>query len=144
MHQDWAEDYARTIESLFRRIGPDDVVYVSMGALRFMPGMRDKLDRSRARYLYEGEFVRGKDNKLRYFRPLRTRMFRLIRGHLLRYVPDDLLYLCMESPDVWEDVFGHGRMTSDDLARRLDRACVRAFPHLNAQQGAGSAQSHLR
>jgi spore photoproduct lyase len=131
MHRGWEEEYGRTIGMLFERISPEDVVYISMGALRFTPRMRDILDRSKARYLYEGEFVKGRDNKLRYFRPLRTGMFRVVRDQLLRHVPDERLYLCMESPEVWEDVFGIVNMTSGDLARRLDRACGRAFPHLS-------------
>jgi spore photoproduct lyase len=131
LHRDWEEEYGRTIDLLFARISPEDVVYISMGALRFTPEMRDILDRSGARYLYEGEFVKGRDNKLRYFRPLRTGVFKVVRGHLLRHVPDEKLYLCMESPEVWEDVFGLVNMASGDLARRLDGACGKAFPHLS-------------
>ncbi|MFW6181367.1 MAG: hypothetical protein ACOC8N_06420, partial [Spirochaetota bacterium] len=112
-------------------IDPRRVAYISMGTVRFMPEMREALAGRGARFLRTGEFVRGEDNKMRYFRPLRTRMYRLVRLTLERYVAADILYLCMERPEVWEDVFGERRMSSARLARRLDDACLARFPGID-------------
>jgi spore photoproduct lyase len=135
LHEGWEEEYSRIVERLFERIRPEHVVYISMGALRFPSDMREALEKRGARYIHSGEFVRGRDNKMRYFRPLRTRLFTVIRDRLLRHVPEKKLYLCMESPEVWEDVFGIRRMTSRSLADRLDRACAEAFPWVECADG---------
>lgn len=127
MHPGWEEGYDRIIDLLFSVIDPRKVVYISMGTVRFMPEMRELLAGRGARFLWEGEFVRGEDSKMRYFRPLRTRMYRRVRAALEKYVAPDSLYLCMERPEVWEDVFGERRMGSGRLARRLDDACLRQF-----------------
>jgi spore photoproduct lyase len=128
-HEGWEDGYGETIERLFKVIDPRDVVYVSMGALRFMPRMKQIMEAHGAQYL-DGDFVRGEDNKMRYFRPLRTRMYGTLLAALKEYVPEQKVYLCMENRDVWKDVFGIESMSSKLLAERLDRACKNAFPTL--------------
>jgi spore photoproduct lyase len=128
-HEGWEDGYGETIERLFKVIDPRDVVYVSMGALRFVPRMKQIMEAHGAQYL-DGDFVRGEDNKMRYFRPLRTRMYRTLLAALKEYVPEQKVYLCMENRDVWKDVFGIESMSSKLLAERLDRACKNAFPTL--------------
>jgi len=94
--------------------------------------MRDFMIRKKAQYIYGGEFIRGKDNKMRYFRPLRTRMYILLKDLLTQYIDEDRLYMCMESNEVWEDVFGVYGMTSKRLADRLDKACYTKFSRLDS------------
>ena len=130
LHPGWEEAYPGIIDLLFSVVDPRRVVYISMGTVRFMPEMREQLHKNGAGFLCSGEFVRGEDNKMRYFRPLRTEMYRRIRRSLERHVDPDILYLCMERTEVWEDVFGEESMSSHRLARRLDAACLRLFPKL--------------
>lgn len=124
LYEGWEEGYKRTVDLLFGGIDPDNIVYVSMGALRFPPRMKSRIKR-----LGTGEFIQGTDGKLRYFRPLRTRAYLAIKSYLTEAVDERRLYLCMESPTVWEDVFGI-RMTSQGLKRRLDHACFGKFSRL--------------
>jgi len=132
MHRSWEDGYKRVVDRLFSRVQPVDVVYISMGTLRFAPAMRDFMIRKKAQYIYGGEFIRGKDNKMRYFRPLRTRMYILLKDLLTQYIDEDRLYMCMESNEVWEDVFGVYGMTSKRLADRLDKACYTKFSRLDS------------
>ncbi len=125
-HNKWKEGYKHTIDALFKKINPDRVVYISMGTLRFMPFIRDII-RSQSKTLSYGEFIKGIDGKYRYFRPLRTRVYREIKEFLLNYVDEDKIYLCMESNDVWFDVFGIKEMSTRKLVQRLDTACRRHF-----------------
>lgn len=125
----WKDGYRETVDRLFRAIDPRSIVYISMGTLRFMPQMAQIMEAHGAQYL-DGDFVRGDDNKMRYFRPLRTKMYRTVLADLTVYVPQYKVYLCMENPDVWKDVFGLESMNSAKLAERLDLACMRAFPTL--------------
>ena len=125
----WEQGYETTIKTLFHHIDPNSIVYVSMGSLRFSPHVQDSLMRRSDLYL-QGDFIRGMDGKMRYFRPIRTKLYRNLLCHLNRYIPEEIVYLCMENQDVWKDVFGIDNMTSDKLSNRLDRACMRAFKNL--------------
>ncbi|MBN2322704.1 MAG: DNA photolyase [Spirochaetes bacterium] len=129
LYEGWENGYRETIDMLFRSVDPKNIVYVSMGTLRFPPKMKASI-----RKLASGEFIRGKDGKLRYFRPLRTRAYNTIKSYLSEAVDDSRLYLCMESPTVWEDVFGTV-MTSHGLRKRLDRACFSKFSRLEEKKG---------
>jgi spore photoproduct lyase len=129
-HEGWEDGYGETIEELFKVIDPRNVVYISMGTLRFVPRMKQIMETNGAQFL-NGDFVRGDDNKMRYFRPLRTRMYRTLLAALRQYVPEQRIYLCMENEDVWKDVFRLEAMNSSRLAERLDTACISAFPTLS-------------
>jgi spore photoproduct lyase len=127
VYDGWEEGYKRTIDLLFERVDPESIVYISMGTLRFPSQMRRSIPKIAA-----GEFIQGADNKLRYFRPLRTRVYLTMKEYLTSGVDEDILYLCMESPTVWEDVFGMV-MTSDQLKARLDNACRSKFSRLRGE-----------
>jgi spore photoproduct lyase len=78
-----------------------------MGALRLTPGLRTTMRRRFPRTaLLAGEQVACGDGKWRDFQPLRVGMFRTVRRFVADALPDVPLYLCMETPDVWERVFG--------------------------------------
>ena len=100
-----------------------------MGTLRFFPGMKRELEKMGAIYA-GGEFIRGIDGKMRYFRPIRTLLYRSVLSFLKNYISEDHIYLCMESPEVWQDVFNIKNMSSNKLKRRLDELCLGSFPRL--------------
>jgi spore photoproduct lyase len=129
IHENWEKEYAKSIEIIFKRIKPENIVYVSLGTLRFIPGMKSDIKNLKANYL-TGEFVKGLDNKMRYFRPLRTAIYRKIKSILSDNVEEDIVYLCMETPTVWEDVFGIPDMDTVKLTKRLDNACYLRIPAL--------------
>jgi len=120
MHEGWEDGYRRTVEKIFEAVRPEHVVYISMGALRYKPDMNGIPT-------YGGEFIRTDDNKMRYFRPLRVKAYRALKSMLSQYVPEEILYLCMENSTVWEDVFDIRGMTSEKLSKRLDEACQAGF-----------------
>jgi spore photoproduct lyase len=95
-----------------------------MGALRFLPALKNiatgRFPRSR---FFQEEFVLGLDNKFRYFRPLRTEMYHHMAHHLSRHLdPDTCLYFCMESDEIWQDVFGFSPEERGGLPAMLDLA----------------------
>ncbi len=88
--------------------------------------MKEQMHLQKVSYL-GGDFVRGIDGKMRYFRPLRTKMYQLVLSYLRRYISENRVYLCMESPEVWKDVFGMNDMNTKRLTERLDRTCAMEF-----------------
>jgi len=130
IYSEWEDGYKKTIDKIFKKIKPRNIVYISMGTLRYIKEMEELMVKEKASYI-NGEFIRGIDNKMRYFRPLRTRVYIKIKSYLQQYVDENIIYMCMESPDVWKDVFGYCNMGTEKLIKRLDKACYDKFDKLN-------------
>jgi spore photoproduct lyase len=126
----WEDDYRRVLDQLFQRIDPRRVVWVSLGSFRYMPRLKQVVEgRFRQSSLFSGEFVRGRDNKMRYFQPLRVELYAKMREWLEGVDARLFVYLCMEGEKVWREVFGDAPRTSAELAERIDQ-------HLLASVGA--------
>src|SRR5438105_15518210 len=96
---------------------------MSMGSLRFPPALKDvvreRFPKSRLMY---AELVPGADGKMRYFKPLRTEMYAKMFSWIQRYTADTRLYLCMESEEIWQKVFGHAPVCSADAEQHIQGA----------------------
>lgn len=116
----WEDAYRRTVEQLGAAVPAGAVAWISLGGLRLLPPMRQLLQRRfPASPIAAFEMVRALDGKLRYFKDLRIEMYGRMREWLNAAVPGALLYLCMESPRVWQAVFGR-QYLGEELSRLLD------------------------
>ncbi|MDD2902287.1 MAG: hypothetical protein PHU44_07610 [Syntrophales bacterium] len=116
----WEDAYRRTVEQLGAAVPAAAVAWISLGGLRFLPFMRQLLQqRFPASPIAAFEMVRALDGKLRYFKDLRIEMYGRMREWLKAAVPGAFLYLCMESPRVWQAVFGC-QPRGEELGRLLD------------------------
>jgi len=103
----WREGYARTIDMIFEHLKPREIVYVSMGSFRYLPELGARMRREgRLPGYMAGEFVAGLDGKTRLLRSLRVPQLRFIASRLAARGLARKTYLCMESSEVWRDVFG--------------------------------------
>lgn len=118
----WEEHYRQTVDMLFDALDGRRIAWISLGALRCPPGLLEIL---RERFPHSplplGEFIRGLDGKMRYFRPLRVELFRKLSSWIRERRPQQTVYLCMEGARVWEQVFGF-RATPPDVCSLLDAA----------------------
>ena len=119
-------EYRRTVERLFAVIAPRHIVWISLGALRFMPDLKGvvqgRFPQSKIPY---GEFITGLDGKMRYFKPLRMKIYRAIAQAIRALAPDVCLYFCMEDDEVWQDALHFVPAERGGLTRMLDDAAVR-------------------
>ncbi len=119
----WEADYEPFVAQVFDTVPPGDVTYMSMGSLRFPPALKDivraRFPKSRLMY---AELVPGADGKMRYFKPLRTEMYAKMFSWIRRYTADTGLYLCMESQEIWQKVFGHAPACSADVEQHIQGA----------------------
>lgn len=119
----WEADYRSMLEQLFALVAWQRISWVSLGVLRQTPGLKRVM---RGRFpvtpLLTGEQVLCPDGKLRYFQPLRVSMYRKMLGWIRRHAPTVKVYLCMESRQVWEQVFGFAPACEKDLGFQMDPA----------------------
>jgi len=122
-HKNWQEGYRLVIEKLFDSVSPESIVWISLGCLRFLPALRAiASERFPGSHIFCEEFVIGLDNKFRYFRSLRVEMYRFMVNTILSIAPECCLYLCMESEEIWQEVFGFVPEERGGLAAMLDRS----------------------
>ena len=118
-------EYEAVIEELFSRVRPESVVWVSLGTFRFMPDLKpivkNRFPESKIVY---GEFIKGLDGKMRYYKPLRIALYRRVIKCIRDIAPDVTVYLCMEDDEVWKKSFGFLPLERGGLEKMLDRAAV--------------------
>lgn len=116
----WESEYESMIEQIFATIEWRNLSWLSLGVLRQTPGLKGTM---RERYpksdLLAGEQVLCPDGKLRYFQPLRVQMYRKMVRWIRRAAPTVKIYLCMESRQVWEQVFGFAPSCEKDLGNQM-------------------------
>jgi spore photoproduct lyase len=116
----WEDDYRRLVEEIFATLDWRRISWLSLGVLRQTPGLRRTMgERFPRTNLLTGEQVSCPDGKLRYFQPLRVAMYRKMLGWIRRAAPTVKIYLCMESKEVWEQVFGYAPSCEKDLGNEL-------------------------
>ncbi len=103
----WKQIYGNLIERLYAKINPENIVWISMGSLRFPPSMKDEIQEHypHTKIIYE-EMIKGRDGKMRYPRPLRVPIYKFIYQKLISVENPPFIYFCMENKTVWEEVMG--------------------------------------
>jgi spore photoproduct lyase len=123
-HPGWEVGYAETIDRLFSKVPASAISWISMGALRFLPNLKEiAFRRFPETRIYFQEFITGLDGKARYFRPSRVRLYRYIHDLLQKKVSEKTcVYFCMESDEIWREVMGYIPSARGGLATMLDAA----------------------
>ena len=106
-HRGWEKGYEEAIHSLFEKVDPGRIAWISLGGFRYPPPLKitsgERFPNTR---IFLGELFPGRDGKFRYLMPIRVEMYRKILGWLHDVDPALFVYLCMESKEVWERVLG--------------------------------------
>jgi spore photoproduct lyase len=106
-YENWKKGYEETVFDLFSRIDPKGVVWISLGGFRYPPELKSiAKERFPNTRIFLGELFPGRDAKFRYLKEIRIEMYRKMAGWLKEVDPGLFIYLCMESQEVWERVFG--------------------------------------
>ena len=130
MFSGWEAAYKRLVEAIFSAIDPEDVIWISIGSLRFNPEMKKKIENNYpSSRITAQEMILGDDNKFRYPRPLREEMYRLLLSFLEEVGADQCFtYLCMERWNVWERVFGRCPSSIGHLDYLMAQTVYERFP----------------
>jgi spore photoproduct lyase len=120
-YEGWEEGYREAVREIFRAVNPERIAWISLGALRFPPHLRDLVrKRFPGSKVPCGEFVPGHHGKDRYFRPIREEMYRKMCAWIHAEAPQAFIYLCMENRFVWEQSLGEDPLDTLHLSGQLD------------------------
>ncbi len=116
----------KIIKQLFTYITPENIVWISLGTFRFMPDLKSIIENrfAHSKTVY-GEFIKGIDGKMRYFKPLRIRFYQKIVSYIREFAPDVTLYFCMGDDEVWTKSLGFLPAEKGGLPQILDDSSSR-------------------
>lgn len=118
--------YRDVVDRIFDRISPENIVWISLGTIRFMPDLKAVMQsRFPESPMVYGEFVTGLDGKARYLRQIRTEIYRAIAEAVHSRSRDVTVYFCMESETVWQNVLGFETEKRGGLPRMLDESAIK-------------------
>ncbi len=119
--ENWKEEYSEVFELMYRHLQGLPVKWISLGTFRFPHGFDEYVEKNHpGTGIFAEEFYPSADGKIRYFRPFREEIYRFARAALFQYFPGAAVYMCMETPDVWERLEGKSFL-SPDLKELLDK-----------------------
>ncbi len=122
----WQDEYRKTVASIFDHLKGDDIIWISIGAFRFMPQVKEELRANHPQTnITAGEFIRGIDGKQRYFSAIRRQLYSFLVTEIKRYAPNVFIYFCMEDQYLWQDTFGFAPSDNQELSHWLDKCCYR-------------------
>ncbi len=118
--QEWKTFYEVLIKKIAAVIVPKQVAWWSLGALRFPYALREHIFKHKNSHLFEGELIKGYDDKYRYFKPLRLEMFHFVISKIYQYISKEVpLYLCMEDDEAWQELLPHIKPDEETVNRYL-------------------------
>lgn len=113
--------YASVIKAIYDTVDKNKIQWISMGGFRYsreiQSAMRERFPESK---LLLGEFWPCEDQKMRYLKTERTEIYRFIRDEMIKHDPHPPLYMCMESKQMWLDVFGYLPQIDETTGRLFD------------------------
>jgi spore photoproduct lyase len=113
----WRDAYRALVREVFKTLDPQGIIWISLGALRYPPSMQESLINSGLGF---AEIIPGLDGKMRYLKPVRSRMFRAVAQWIREEAGEDIfIYLCMESAQIWRDSLGWAPTDSWELDQRF-------------------------
>lgn len=119
----WEEEYPRLIEEVADTFKPHELAWISMGSLRFTPGLKKIMAaRFPASNLLTGELIPTPDGKVRYFREIREELYTTVKKLVDNSFPNVSNYLCMETRPVWRQIYGSEIPDPQTLENRLSQA----------------------
>lgn len=118
--------YIRVIDRIFEHVSPENIVWISLGTFRFMPSLKPIIQKRfpDSKIVY-GEFIQGMDGKMRYFKPLRIRLFQKAASRIKELAPETTVYFCMEDDEVWEKSLGFLPWERGGLPLMLDQSAIK-------------------
>ena len=127
-YPNWEKGYFNLINYLSKYIDPKNVIWISMGGLRFPPLLKEIIrERFPNNKIITGELFPGKDGKFRYLKHIRIFMFKKIFKWIKEWNNDIFIYLCMESQEVWHEAFGFSPQNMEELDLRFHHRIVRLW-----------------
>jgi len=115
-YQAWRRDYGDIAERLLARFEPHEVGFVSMGSITLIrPVVQEIRRRGGETKILQMELTPDPHGKLTYPQQIKLDLFRHLYESLRPWHPEVFFYLCMETDEIWRQVFGRSYATNEEF-----------------------------
>jgi len=119
-HTGWEKNYQDTVDQIFDTVPKDSIAWFSLGSLRYISSLKSIVEtRFPNNNIFLGEFIKGKDGKMRYLKNIRQRLYRNVQQRINKLAPQIPTYLCMENNSVWEKTMSYQPRNANELEKHL-------------------------
>ena len=117
----WEEGYQEVVEEIFKHVRPQEIAWVSLGTLRYIPKLKQIAEeRFPGCGIFSDEFIPGEEGKRQYFKPIRKKMLQKVGNWLSEASGGETpLYICMEKSSLWEGSMPVIPKDAEELERHL-------------------------
>ena len=120
-NENFENEYAEVVKLIFENVNKNNIEWISLGGFRFSKeiaaAVRERFPKSD---MLLGEFWLSDDNKMRYYKKIRKKMYSFMRSEIMKYHKRAPIYMCMESKDMWVDVFGYMPHVEENAEKLFD------------------------
>jgi len=114
-YPEWEKDYRELIHMIFDYVDPKNIVWISLGGLRLIDGLKDFTeDRFPKSSFHYEELIPGSDGKLKYLKLVRLELYRKISSWIREKAGPVPMYLCMEPAELWKKGLGFSFNDADE------------------------------
>ncbi|HOF32507.1 MAG TPA: radical SAM protein [Spirochaetota bacterium] len=125
---DWSGKYAEVLSMISDEIDSSKIAWISMGCFRYSPSFKDIIRKNHPdEKITLGELVSSRDGKFRYPHQLRREVYTGFNKMIKDTIGDVYTYMCMESDDMWRDVYNKDYSVSEDLEKDFSLAMRQRF-----------------
>ena len=124
--ENWKQKYSEVFALMHHHLQGLKINWISLGTFRFPKGFQEYVEKYHPDTgIFAEEFYPSADGKIRYFRPFREEIYRFANEGLSRYFKNTAIYMCMETPEVWERLKKR-QFNGADLRQLLDNTLKNA------------------
>ena len=123
-YQAWRRDYGDIAERLLARFEPHEVGFVSIGSVTLIrPVVQEIRRRGGETKILQMELTPDPHGKLTYPQQIKLDLFGHLYESLRPWHGEVFFYLCMETDEIWRQVFGHSYATNEEFELDFLRRC---------------------
>jgi len=121
LYPGWEKGYLQVLKCVLESIDPARIAWISLGTLRFHPSLKPIIrERFPLTKIIYGEFISGKDGKLRYFKSIRLEIYKKIVDYIRSNKGKKIrIYFCMENKEIWEKILKRKPTGNEDIEKYL-------------------------
>jgi len=125
-HKGWEREYPDIARKLIRRFKPEEVLFVSLGSMTLIKPVIQKLrERGFPSKILQMEMVSDPNGKMTYPDEIKSKMYRRLYQGFSTWHSDVFFYLCMETPEIWKNLFGYAYGSNEEFEKEFGKAVRR-------------------
>ncbi|MGI6681173.1 MAG: radical SAM protein [Bdellovibrionota bacterium] len=103
----WEEEYKELVDCIESNFSPNDISFISFGSLTFIKPVIKKIREKKIKTkILQMPMAHDPNGKITYPTDLKIKLYKTLYNYFEKFHNKTYFYLCMETREIWEEVFG--------------------------------------